>query len=361
MTVIANTFYRWKIALIISFGIHAAIIALIVQQTGRAFPPEGTEVLIITLGGPTGYAGGFGNLQKKGFQGNAGENGDSAKIHGQKPVFPVADKISHLVAPKTEDKLIQPYLNEVKKTENITKFADQPLAVSDTALKKHSEKSPDPSLAKQLPAYDISATSAAKTAKYHVELAKKPISRQPPPLKKTQSSNPQSGKKESQDKGEQVMVRSNDKNGSSTQTNAGFSGATGVRGAATNTLKTQGSGVGPAAGEFTGNGQFVANNDGSYTALGSAGITYKILQDAAPGYPGNARAIGYTKVVKVQVRLLVGLDGHIESVEVLNEKIPDLGFKEETIKAIKAMRFAPIRHEGRHIKMYFKKTIIFQS
>ncbi|MEX0424730.1 energy transducer TonB [Providencia rettgeri] len=65
-------------------------------------------------------------------------------------------------------------------------------------------------------------------------------------------------------------------------------------------------------------------------------------------------------MVKVQIRLLVGLDGQIESVEILNNKIPDLGFREEAVKAIKKMAFKPIIYQGQNIKMYFKKTVIFQ-
>ncbi|AXH64063.2 TonB family protein [Providencia huaxiensis] len=111
---------------------------------------------------------------------------------------------------------------------------------------------------------------------------------------------------------------------------------------------------------LSGNSQFSDNGDGSYTALGSSGISYTILQDATPKYPKEARSLGYTKVVKVQLRLLVGLDGQIESVEILNNKIPDLGFKEEAVKAIKKMVFKPIVYQGQNIKMYFKKTVIFQ-
>ncbi|GAB1439949.1 hypothetical protein MASR2M36_27290 [Providencia sp.] len=72
------------------------------------------------------------------------------------------------------------------------------------------------------------------------------------------------------------------------------------------------------------------------------------------------QALGYTKVVKVQIRLLVGLDGQIESIEILNSKTPDLGFKEEAVKSIKKMAFKPIIYRGQNIKIYFKKTIIFQ-
>jgi len=109
-----------------------------------------------------------------------------------------------------------------------------------------------------------------------------------------------------------------------------------------------------------GSGNFIANGDGSYTALGSGGISYKILSEAAPRYPRAARSIGFNKVVRVRVKFLVGLDGQVETTEIITRNIPDLGFKEAAVEAVKKMKFAPIYHQGRNIKVYFQKTIVFQ-
>lgn len=59
-------------------------------------------------------------------------------------------------------------------------------------------------------------------------------------------------------------------------------------------------------------GNFIANGDGSYTALGSGGISYEILSEAAPRYPRAARSIGFNKVVRGAGKFLVGLDGRLK-------------------------------------------------
>ena len=141
---------------------------------------------------------------------------------------------------------------------------------------------------------------------------------------------------------------------------AGSGGAVGASGTADGKAQTEGSGVGDGQGTAFGSGNFIANGDGSYTALGSGGISYEILSEAAPRYPRAARSIGFNKVVRVRVKFLVGLDGQVETTEIITRNIPDLGFKEAAVEAVKKMKFAPIYHQGRNIKVYFQKTIVFQ-
>ena len=107
------------------------------------------------------------------------------------------------------------------------------------------------------------------------------------------------------------------------------------------------------------NGNFLSNGDGSYTALNAEGISYTIIRDADVRYPEEARSIGYSRVVSVQAKILVGLDGFVESVEVLNS-VPNLGFKESAIQALRKMQFAPIYYQSHNVKMYFTKKIYFQ-
>lgn len=158
----------------------------------------------------------------------------------------------------------------------------------------------------------------------------------------------------------QASVRSADKRGKSDNADAGLGGIAGASGTAGATAKTEGSGVGQSRGDLSGNGQFTANDDGTYTAQGAAGISYKIVTDATTKYPQEARSIGFNKIVKVKVRFLVGLDGTVETVEILNPDIPNLGFREAAMAAINAMRFQPIWYQGNNIKVYFRKTIVFQ-
>ena len=103
---------------------------------------------------------------------------------------------------------------------------------------------------------------------------------------------------------------------------------------------------------------FRKNGDGSYTAMSSAGISYKILRDARAVYPDEAKDIGYTRQVAVTADILVGLSGKVESVSIITSA-PPLGFKEEAIRACRQMKFAPIYYNGKNIKMHFRKTIHF--
>lgn len=121
---------------------------------------------------------------------------------------------------------------------------------------------------------------------------------------------------------------------------------------------TGGTGSNSGEGIFDGGG-FSANGDGTYTALSADGISYKIVRDEDAVYPDEARSIGYSRNVSVQAKLLVGLDGGVEQVEILNS-VPNLGFRESAIKALREMQFAPIYYKNHNIKMYFIKTIHFQ-
>ncbi|WP_337599061.1 hypothetical protein [Sutterella wadsworthensis] len=150
------------------------------------------------------------------------------------------------------------------------------------------------------------------------------------------------------------------KDGKTKHVNAGSGGAVGASGTADGKAQTEGSGVGDGQGTAFGSGNFIANGDGSYTALGSGGISYKILSEATPRYPRATRSIGFNKVVRVRVKFLVGLDGQVETTEIFTRNIPDLGFKEAAVEAVKKMKCAPLYHPGRNIMVYFQKCIVFQ-
>lgn len=119
------------------------------------------------------------------------------------------------------------------------------------------------------------------------------------------------------------------------------------------------SGTGSGSGNDFGSGEFGTNADGTYTALDSQGISYTILSDPEALYPDEARSIGYNRTVSVEAKILVGLNGYVEKVEIFNNA-PNLGFREAAEAALQAMRFAPIYYRGHNIKMYFVKTIHFQ-
>ncbi|MDD4321702.1 MAG: TonB family protein [Acidaminococcaceae bacterium] len=127
-----------------------------------------------------------------------------------------------------------------------------------------------------------------------------------------------------------------------------------------NAKGTTGDGGRGAGKDIFGNGDFGDNGDGTYTALNSGGISYTILSEIEAIYPEEARSIGYSRTVSVEAKILVGLDGSVENIEILNST-PNLGFTEAAKMSLQEMKFAPIYYKGNNIKMYFQKTIHFRS
>ena len=131
-------------------------------------------------------------------------------------------------------------------------------------------------------------------------------------------------------------------------------------GTASGSSNQSGSGSGSASGSGA-NGfgdNFASNGDGTYTALSSSGIDYQILAAPEPSYPEEARALGYSRSIRVEAELLVGLNGQVETVQILNS-VPNLGFREAAKHALLNWRFAPIYYQGVNIKMRFTKNIYF--
>ncbi len=121
------------------------------------------------------------------------------------------------------------------------------------------------------------------------------------------------------------------------------------------------SGQGAGTGAGTGQGNYLSNGDGSFTAMSSKGLDYQILYERPAKYPTRARSIGYSKTVKVTVRFLVGVDGKVESSEILTKDLPNLGFQEAALSSIHSIVFRPIKTpDNKPLKVWFKKTLIFK-
>ena len=143
-------------------------------------------------------------------------------------------------------------------------------------------------------------------------------------------------------------------------TTTGSENASTQLGTASGSSNQSGSGSGSASGSGA-NGfgdNFASNGDGTYTALSSSGIDYQILAAPEPSYPEEARALGYSRSIRVEAELLVGLNGQVETVQILNS-VPNLGFREAAKHALLNWRFAPIYYQGVNIKMRFTKNIYF--
>ncbi|MEY0161834.1 energy transducer TonB [Providencia rettgeri] len=326
VSVTINPFFRYKLALALSLVIHIIAIMFIALQTGRAIPiVEGMETITLSLGGQMGSSGGTGEQSnKKQVQSHEviSESPSKAEAASQQKQMSKSQPNESKIPSKTQLKnSLIPVNIPVDNT------VESPLLTQKTKEKTKPE---------------ISQSVQGKKPKEQSKLLNNNTKNNTGNQLIANKINHET-QQGSQEAAKEIPPHSAAENQSSTNPSASESGQSGK-----------------GNNRLSGNSQFAANGDGSYTALGSSGISYTILQDAAPRYPKEARSLGYTKVVKVQIRLLVGLDGQIESVEILNNKIPDLGFREEAVKAIKKMAFKPIIYQGQNIKMYFKKTVIFQ-
>lgn len=105
---------------------------------------------------------------------------------------------------------------------------------------------------------------------------------------------------------------------------------------------------------------FIKGSDGYYVGNHNTVVNFTILKEAKPKYPKQARDIEYNKTVVAEALILVGLSGNVEKVEILNT-LPNLGFKEEAIKALMEMKYAPIYVNGINVKKYFKRKLYFQK
>ena len=77
----------------------------------------------------------------------------------------------------------------------------------------------------------------------------------------------------------------------------------------------------------------------------------------APVYPEGARRRGIE--ARVVLRLLVGQDGGVDQVTVLECDRPDLGFEEAAVEAARKWRYQPARVDGRPVTVWFTTPVIF--
>ena len=357
-------------------------------------------MISLDIGGPAGEAGGFGEVLKEGRMGNAGAGGDGALQHAKERKLENADSTTEKPVVKTEGEALpeppqqgkaeegiesHPATDMPSEPEPILKAAEPeplkpqeqpveeklvpPPLKSETAVEEVKKKEAVPKVVPKLV-----KPKAEEPVKQPTNKPKSEAKKVPPTTRKTQETpkketkplkdSPQKKLKgdEKTDR-QQIAVKSETDgtiDGKARKVNQGSGGAVGASGSASGRSLEEGSGVGTGIGDFFGGGNFIDNGDGTYTASGSGGIPYKIKHEETPKYPRTARDLGFNRVVSVRIRFLVGLDGRVESAEVLTKKTPDLGFREAALEAIRKMEFEPIVYRGRNIKMYFVKRIVFQ-
>ena len=400
MTVKVLPKISWKKALAASVVIHGAAFGLLAFAYGSGQTTGGEGVISLDIGGPAGEAGGFGEVLKEGRMGNAGAGGDGARQHAKERKLENADSTTEKPVVKTEGEALpeppqqgkaeegiesHPATDMPSEPEPILKVAEPeplkpqeqpvdeklvpPPLKSGTAVEEVKKKEAVPKVVSKLV-----KPKAEEPVKQPTNKPKSETKKVPPTTRKTQETpkketkplkdSPQKKLKgdEKADR-QQIAVKSETDgtiDGKARKVNQGSGGAVGASGSASGRSLVEGSGVGTGTGDFFGSGNFIDNGDGTYTASGSGGIPYIIKHEETPKYPRTARDLGFNRVVSVRIRFLVGLDGRVESAEVLTKKTPDLGFREAALEAIRKMEFEPIVYRGRNIKMYFVKRIVFQ-
>lgn len=400
MTVKVLPKISWKKALAASVVIHGAAFGLLAFAYGSGQTTGGEGMISLDIGGPAGEAGGFGEVLKEGRMGNAGAGGDGARQHAKERKLENADSTTEKPVVKTEGEALpeppqqgkaeegiesHPATDMPSEPEPILKAAEPeplkpqeqpvdeklvpPPLKSETAVEEVKKKEAVPKVVPKLV-----KPKAEEPVKQPTNKPKSEAKKVPPTTRKTQETpkketkplkdSPQKKLKgdEKADR-QQIAVKSETDgtiDGKARKVNQGSGGAVGASGSASGRSLEEGSGVGTSTGDFFGGGNFIDNGDGTYTASGSGGIPYKIKYEETPKYPRTARDLGFNRVVSVRIRFLVGLDGRVESAEVVTKKTPDLGFREAALEAIRKMEFEPIVYRGRNIKMYFVKRIVFQ-
>ena len=400
MTAKALPKISWNKAFAASVVIHGAMFCLLAFAYGSGQTAGGEGMISLDIGGPAGEAGGFGEVLKEGRMGNAGAGGDGARQHAKERKLENADSTTEKPVVKTEGEALpeppqqgkaeegiesHPATDMPSEPEPILKAAEPeplkpqeqpveeklvpPPLESETAVEEVKKKEAVPKVVPKLV-----KPKAEEPVKQPTNKPKSEAKKVPPTTRKTQETpkketkplkdSPQKKLKgdEKADR-QQIAVKSETDgtiDGKARKVNQGSGGAVGASGSASGRSLEEGSGVGTSTGDFFGGGNFIDNGDGTYTASGSGGIPYKIKHEETPKYPRTARDLGFNRVVSVRIRFLVGLDGRVESAEVLTKKTPDLGFREAALEAIRKMEFEPIVYRGRNIKMYFVKRIVFQ-
>lgn len=400
MTVKVLPKISWKKALTASVVIHGAAFGLLAFAYGSGQTTGGEGMISLDIGGPAGEAGGFGEVLKEGRMGNAGAGGDGARQHAKERKLENADSTTEKPVVKTEGEALPEPPQQGKAEEGIESHPATDMPSEPEPILKAAEPEPlkpqeQPVDEKLVPPPLKSGTAVEEVKKKEAvpkvvsklvkpkaeEPVKQPTNKPkseakkvPPTTRKTQETpkketkplkdSPQKKLKgdEKADR-QQIAVKSETDgtiDGKARKVNQGSGGAVGASGSASGRSLEESSGVGTSTGDFFGGGNFIDNGDGTYTASGSGGIPYKIKHEETPKYPRTARDLGFNRVVSVRIRFLVGLDGRVESAEVLTKKTPDLGFREAALEAIRKMEFEPIVYRGRNIKMYFVKRIVFQ-
>lgn len=335
----------WLSAYGASVAIHVAILTAIAIFASNK-PSIGADGMITLdlVGAGGGEIGGQGQAHMQSPQGDGGTNGDNRRLSPTSK----NDENTNDTAQKRQEGL-------VSKTLTSQSHGEEPKNEKNFApLKAVPHKNNE---VKTLSTSSTQANSIQKTEK-KVPTPKTMLDN---PLEKRHDAKKLTGEKLNK-KVSQHTAKEGDATGQAKTSAGGLGGVAGSVGAHSRQEGKVVSGLGKGTGTAAGSGSYLSNGDGSFTAMSSKGLDYKILFERPAQYPKQARSIGYSKPVKVTVRFLVGVDGRVEQTEVLTKDLPQLSFEEAALKSIRSMQFEPIKTPSHQpLKVWFKKTIIFKK
>lgn len=333
----------WFSAYGVSIIIHSAVL-MVLLVFGTNQNKIGTEDLISIdlVGSGGGETGGLGQKELSGSKGDGGTNGDNHRLSSYHPNELISNKNLQERSQTGLKSQTQPSKSYGEVQENKENFIAQASNIKDQSTAQVVE-----SPAKQ---FNITPKKEPKTKILNEK------------NNDHSSKNQKINGERNIQKISQHTAKQGKNDGEDNSSSSGIGGIAGSIGNYTRHEVKEVSGLGNNVSSASGTGTYLSNGDGTFTAMSAKGLNYKILFEQPAKYPRQAKAIGYSKQVKVTIRFLVGTDGKVEKTEVLSRNIPDLGFEEAALMSIRSIQFAPIKTSTQQpLKVWFKKTIIFKQ
>lgn len=107
---------------------------------------------------------------------------------------------------------------------------------------------------------------------------------------------------------------------------------------------------------------FIKGNSGEKIAKSQNidGLSYILLKAPNPNYPSQARKVRISEDIVIKTKFLVGFNGRVENIEIL-EGTESHGFRNEVTRTLRQWQFSPISYKDENIKLYFYKDFIFNT
>ena len=92
---------------------------------------------------------------------------------------------------------------------------------------------------------------------------------------------------------------------------------------------------------------------------GGPGVTVPILiNEVRPSYPPMAKKLRAQGMVTLNI--LVGIDGNVEDIKILNVSRTGIGFEKSAEKAVRQWRYKPATKNGVRVRMWLPVRVPFK-